>query len=54
MDDPMNSLTYRERRVLQLREAGQDTRQIAEQLHMSPNTVRIYVQRINLKLGAQR
>ena len=51
MDDPMHTLTTRERQVLKLLEAGQGTRQIAEQLHMTPNTVRVVAQRIKRKLG---
>ena len=53
MDDPMHTLTSRERQVLKLLEAGQGTRQIAEQLRMTPNTVRVFVQRIKRKAWAE-
>lgn len=46
------SLTQRELDVLRLMAQGQDSRQMAEQLHLSVATVRGYVQDIIEKLGA--
>lgn len=47
-----NSLTQRELDILRLMAQGQDSRQMAEQLHLSVATVRGYVQDIIEKLGA--
>jgi two-component system, NarL family, response regulator DesR len=44
-------LSAREREVLALLEAGKTVREIAEALHVTPNTVRVYIQRIESKRG---
>ena len=48
-----DSLSPRERDVLQLMADGTSTRQIAEQLGISYSTVRTHVRSINTKLGAK-
>ncbi len=48
-DDP---LTNRERAVISLIALGADTRQIAQELHISPDTVRTHVRNAMSKLGA--
>ena len=47
------SLTERERQVLVLVAAGLSNHAIAEQLHVSPWTVKTHVNRIMTKLGAR-
>jgi PAS domain S-box-containing protein len=46
-------LTNREREVVTLIALGQETAQIAEQLHISPDTVRTHVRNAMSKLGAR-
>ncbi len=48
-----HSLTTREREVVTLIALGRDTAQIAEQLHISPETVRTHVRNAMSKLGAR-
>lgn len=50
--DPLASLTARERQVLSHMADGAGRKQIAEQLHLSPHTVRSHIQRLMRKLGA--
>jgi len=50
-DDPYMSLTEREREVLILVARGRTTREIAEILHVSPNTVDVHRSRLMRKLG---
>jgi PAS domain S-box-containing protein len=50
-DDPLDVLTPRERDVLQLLTEGLDGPAIAEQLFLSPATVRNHIQHILAKLG---
>jgi PAS domain S-box-containing protein len=45
------ALTLRQAEVLHLLEAGRSTRQIAEQLHLSPETVRNHVRHVLQALG---
>lgn len=47
------TLTRRELEVLRLLAAGVETREIAEQLHLSVNTVRNHVSAVLAKLGAR-
>lgn len=46
-----DKLTAREREVLALREAGKTVREIGEALHMTPGTVRVFLERIEFKRG---
>ena len=39
-DDPLSALTAREREVLTLIAHGYGRKQVAEQMHLSPNTIR--------------
>jgi two-component system nitrate/nitrite response regulator NarL len=48
---PLDSLTTRERRVLELLEAGMSTRQMVQTLGVSQSTVRTHVQNIFAKTG---
>jgi DNA-binding NarL/FixJ family response regulator len=50
-DDPYMALTEREREVLILVARGRTTREIAEILHVSPNTVDVHRSRLMRKLG---
>lgn len=50
-DDLLSSLTHRERDVLSLIAHGLERKQVAEQLHLSPNTVRTHMQNLLAKLG---
>lgn len=47
----VDELTARERRVAELFAGGATYREIAEQLHRSPSTIRNHLQSIYLKLG---
>ncbi len=49
--DPYNTLTEREHEVLILVAQGRSTREIAETLHLSPNTVDVHRTRLMQKLG---
>ena len=49
---PAEALTRREAEILRLVAGGANTRTVAEQLHVSPSTVRNHVQNILDKLGA--
>jgi DNA-binding NarL/FixJ family response regulator len=49
-DDPYSQLTAREREVLVLIAQGQSTREIAEALRISPNTVDVHRNRLMQKL----
>jgi DNA-binding NarL/FixJ family response regulator len=49
--DPLAVLTPREREVLGCLAQGIGRREVADQLHMSPNTVRTHAQNIMSKLG---
>lgn len=46
----LDSLTPRELDVLQLLTKGMTNREIAESLHLTPGTIRIYLSNIYLKL----
>jgi DNA-binding NarL/FixJ family response regulator len=48
---PLATLTPRERQVLACLAEGTGRREMAEQLHMSPNTLRTHLQNIMAKLG---
>jgi two-component system nitrate/nitrite response regulator NarL len=48
----MVQLSGRERELLELAAAGHNTTEIATRLHLSPNTVKTYWQRLYEKLGA--
>jgi DNA-binding NarL/FixJ family response regulator len=50
--DPLSALTAREREVLQCMVDGLTRAEIAEQLHLSVNTVRTHTQNLIAKLGA--
>jgi len=50
-DDPLSALTHREREVLSLIAHGYERKQVAEQLHLSVNTVRTHMQSLMAKLG---
>jgi DNA-binding NarL/FixJ family response regulator len=50
-DDPLSALTRREREVLSLIAHGYERKQVAEQLHLSVNTVRTHMQSLLAKLG---
>jgi PAS domain S-box-containing protein len=50
---PLGSLTTREREVITLIAMGRETNQIAEQLHISAETVRTHVRNAMSKLGAR-
>ncbi|MBI4671503.1 MAG: response regulator transcription factor [Chloroflexi bacterium] len=50
VEDAYNQLTEREREVLILIAQGRSTREIAEQLHLSPNTVDVHRARLMQKL----
>jgi NarL family two-component system response regulator LiaR len=49
-DDPFTQLTEREREILILVARGRSTREIAEMLHISPNTVDVHRARLMQKL----
>ena len=51
--DALDELTPREHEVLSLIAAGQNNREIAETLHLSPLTAKTHVSRILMKLGAR-
>lgn len=51
-DDPLAALTTREREVLAHLADGAGRKEIAERLHLSPNTVRSHLQSLMGKLGA--
>jgi DNA-binding NarL/FixJ family response regulator len=51
-DDPLAALTTREREVLAHMANGAGRKEIAERLHVSPNTVRSHMQSLMGKLGA--
>jgi len=51
MNEHLSALTPRERDVLQLLTEGLDGKTIAEQLYLSPATVRNHIQHILVKLG---
>jgi DNA-binding NarL/FixJ family response regulator len=48
--DPYDTLSTREREVLELLEAGRSEREIAEELHVSLATLATYRERIEMKL----
>ncbi len=48
-----NPLTVRQREILCLVATGLGTREIAEQLHLSPETVRTHLQHISRELGVE-
>lgn len=50
-DDPLSALTHREREVFSLIADGYERKQVAEQLHLSVNTVRTHMQSLLAKLG---
>lgn len=50
-DDPLSALTRREREVLTLIAHGCERKQVAEQMHLSTNTVRTHMQSLLAKLG---
>ena len=50
----LEPLTAREAEVLQLIAAGLSNREIAAQLHLSVNTVKMYASQLYRKLGASR
>jgi DNA-binding NarL/FixJ family response regulator len=50
-DDPLASLTTREREVLVHMADGAGRKEVAERLHLSPNTVRSHMQNLMRKLG---
>jgi DNA-binding NarL/FixJ family response regulator len=50
-DDPLATLTPRERDVLLHVAAGADRKEVAERLHLSVNTVRTHMQSLMAKLG---
>jgi DNA-binding NarL/FixJ family response regulator len=51
-DDPLADLTAREREVLAHMADGAGRKEVAERLHLSPNTVRSHMQNLMGKLGA--
>jgi DNA-binding NarL/FixJ family response regulator len=50
-DDPLATLTSREREVLAHMADGAGRKEVAERLHLSPNTVRSHMQNLMAKLG---
>ena len=50
---PIESLSFREREVLQLVVEGKSSKQIAEMIHLSPKTVESYRSRLMAKLGVK-
>jgi DNA-binding NarL/FixJ family response regulator len=50
--DPLTALTTREREVLAHMADGAGRKEVAERLHLSPNTVRSHMQNLMGKLGA--
>lgn len=50
-DDPLSVLTRREREVLSLIAHGYERKQVAEQMHLSVNTIRTHMQSLLAKLG---
>jgi DNA-binding NarL/FixJ family response regulator len=50
-DDPLAALTSREREVLAHMADGAGRKEVAERLHLSPNTVRSHMQNLMAKLG---
>jgi DNA-binding NarL/FixJ family response regulator len=50
-DGPLSALTHREREVLSLIAQGCGRKQVAEQMHLSTNTVRTHMQNLLAKLG---
>jgi DNA-binding NarL/FixJ family response regulator len=50
-NDPLSALTHREREVLSLIAHGYERKLVAEQLHVSVNTVRTHMQSLMAKLG---
>ncbi len=50
-EDPFPTLTEREREVLILVAQGHSTREMAEMLHISPNTVDVHRAHLMQKLG---
>jgi DNA-binding NarL/FixJ family response regulator len=50
-DDPLSALTQREREVLSLIAHGYGRKQVAEQMHLSVNTVRTHMRSLLAKLG---
>lgn len=53
VEDALNPLTAREREVLNLLAAGLTNRAIAQQLDISPHTIKYHVNAIMSKLNAQ-
>jgi len=51
--DPLAALTQRELEVLQLMARGRSTREMAEQLHLSPKTIETHRAKARRKLGAR-
>lgn len=51
-DDPLAALTTREREVLAHMADGAGRKEVAERMHLSPNTVRSHMQNLMAKLGA--
>jgi DNA-binding NarL/FixJ family response regulator len=51
--DPLNSLTQRERMVLQLAAEGQSNHEMAEKLFISPRTAETHRANLMRKLGIQ-
>lgn len=52
LPDPETSLSPREVEIVRLLAAGRSNKDIADELFLSPNTVRNHVQRISKRLGA--
>ena len=50
-DDPMSTLSPRERQIITMVVKGQSSAQIGQELHLSPKTVATYRSRLMMKLG---